>query len=39
MCYKGVSKSVATIGSEIGVDYVLEGSVRTHQNILRLTPG
>ncbi len=37
MCYKGVSKSVATIGSEIGVDYVLEGSVRTHQNILRLT--
>lgn len=37
MCYKGVSKSIATIGSEIGVDYVLEGSVRTHQKILRLT--
>jgi TolB-like protein len=37
MCYKGASKSIATIGSEIGVDYVLEGSVRTHQNILRLT--
>jgi TolB-like protein len=37
MCYKGVSKSIATIGNEIGVDYVLEGSVRTHQNILRLT--
>ena len=37
MCYKGASKSIATIGNEIGVDYVLEGSIRTHQNILRLT--
>ncbi|HXC94545.1 MAG TPA: winged helix-turn-helix domain-containing protein [Edaphobacter sp.] len=37
MCYKGASKSIATIGNEIGVDYVLEGSIRSHQNILRLT--
>jgi TolB-like protein len=37
MCYKNASKSIATIGNEIGVDYVLEGSLRTHQNILRLT--
>jgi TolB-like protein len=37
MCYKGASKSIATIGNEIGVDYVLEASVRTHQGILRLT--
>ncbi len=37
MCYKGVAKSIATIGSEIGVDYVLEGSVRTYQGTLRLT--
>ena len=37
MCYKGVAKSIATIGREIAVDYVLESSVRTHQGILRLT--
>lgn len=37
MCYKGASKSIESIGNEIGVDYVLEGSVRSQDGILRLT--
>jgi TolB-like protein len=37
MCYKGANKSVAAIGAEMGVDYVLESSVRTHHGIYRLT--
>jgi TolB-like protein len=37
MCYKGANKSIAAIGNEIDVDYVLEGSVRGQNGLLRLT--
>ncbi len=37
MCYKGANKSIAEIGKEIGVDYALEGSVRSQDGVLRLT--
>lgn len=35
--YKGKSVSLPTIGSELGVSHVLEGSVRKDENILRIT--
>jgi eukaryotic-like serine/threonine-protein kinase len=37
MQLKGTTKSVATIGQELGVRYVLEGSVRKAGNSLRIT--
>jgi TolB-like protein/DNA-binding winged helix-turn-helix (wHTH) protein/Tfp pilus assembly protein PilF len=37
MHYKGTHQTVATIGSDLGVDYVLEGSVRREANRLRIT--
>jgi TolB-like protein len=37
MCYKGAHKSISEIGKEIGVDYALEGSVRSQDGVLRLT--
>jgi TolB-like protein/DNA-binding winged helix-turn-helix (wHTH) protein/Tfp pilus assembly protein PilF len=37
MAYKGKSKSIAQIGRELGVDYVLEGSVRREGNDARIT--
>jgi TolB-like protein/DNA-binding winged helix-turn-helix (wHTH) protein/tetratricopeptide (TPR) repeat protein len=37
MRYKGVSKDVGQIRSELGVDYVLEGSVRRAGDRLRIT--
>lgn len=35
--YKSVRKSVAEIAAELGVDYILEGSVRTSGNSVRIT--
>ncbi len=35
--YRGSTKSIAEIGSEIGADYALEGSVRAQNGVLRLT--
>jgi TolB-like protein len=37
MHYKGTRQTIATIGSDLGVDYVLEGSVRREANRLRIT--
>ena len=37
MQLKGTNKSVATIGQELGVRYVLAGSVRKAGNSLRIT--
>jgi TolB-like protein len=37
MRYKGSPKSVPEIGEELGVAYVLEGSVRKHGNKVRIT--
>jgi TolB-like protein/tetratricopeptide (TPR) repeat protein len=34
--YRGAGKSIATIGSELRVDYVLEGSIRNQDGILRV---
>ena len=36
MHYKGTEKSVAAIGRELNVDYVLEGSLRLCGEILRI---
>lgn len=35
--YKGTTKSVAEIGQELGVDYLLDGTVRTEGGRLRVT--
>ena len=35
--YKGTTKSVAEIGKELGVDYLLDGTVRTEGGRLRVT--
>ena len=37
MTYKGAKKSVREIARELGVDYVLEGSVRRDQDTVRVT--
>ena len=37
MIYKRTNKSVAQIGQELGVDYVLEGSVRREADRVRIT--
>jgi len=37
MAYKQTSKSVAQIGQELGVNYVLEGSVRRDADLIRIT--
>jgi len=37
MAYKGTDKTVARIGEELGVDYVLEGSVRQDNECVRIT--
>jgi TolB-like protein/DNA-binding winged helix-turn-helix (wHTH) protein/Tfp pilus assembly protein PilF len=37
MQYKGVAKSVAQIGRELGVDYILESSFRREGNRVRIT--
>ena len=37
MAYKQTSKSVAQIGKELGVDYVVEGSVRREGDRVRIT--
>lgn len=37
MQYKGTSKDVRTIGKELGVRYIIEGSVRRFQDDLRIT--
>jgi TolB-like protein len=37
MAYKQTNKSVAQIGQELGVDYVLEGSVRREVDRVRIT--
>lgn len=37
MAYKQANKSVAKIGEELGVNYVLEGSVRRDANHIRIT--
>jgi len=37
MQYKGVQKSVKSIGKELGVRYIIEGSVRKFQDNLRIT--
>jgi serine/threonine protein kinase/Flp pilus assembly protein TadD len=37
MQYKGTNKDIKTIGKELGVRYILEGSVRKLQNDLRIT--
>ncbi len=37
MCYRGLKKTIAEIGSELGVDYALEGSVRSCNGTFRLT--
>jgi len=36
--YKGLKKSVAEIGGELGADYLVEGSVRAENGLLRITP-
>lgn len=36
MHYKGASKSIAEIGAELGVDYVVEGSVRKRDGVQRI---
>jgi TolB-like protein/DNA-binding winged helix-turn-helix (wHTH) protein len=37
MTYKGVNKDIAKIGRELNVDFVLEGSVRTESDRVRIT--
>ncbi|HET7695360.1 MAG TPA: winged helix-turn-helix domain-containing protein [Vicinamibacterales bacterium] len=37
MTYKGGTKSLAVIGKELGVDYLVEGSVRAEADQLRVT--
>lgn len=37
MTYKGVNKDVTRIGRELGVDFVVEGSVRREQDRVRIT--
>ena len=37
MAYKRTSKTIAQIGQELDVDYVLEGSVRRENNDIRIT--
>jgi TolB-like protein/Flp pilus assembly protein TadD len=37
MAYKGTRKSLAEIGSELGADYLIEGSIRGESNLLRIT--
>jgi len=37
MTYKGSNKDVARIGRELGVDFVVEGSVRREQDRVRIT--
>jgi TolB-like protein/DNA-binding winged helix-turn-helix (wHTH) protein len=37
MTYKRTTKSIATIGKELGVDYLVEGSVRAEGDQLRVT--
>jgi serine/threonine protein kinase/Flp pilus assembly protein TadD len=37
MQYKGTSKNIQTIGKELGVRYILEGSIRKFQDDLRIT--
>lgn len=37
MTYKGTTKSLATIGRELGVDYLVEGSVRAEGAQVRVT--
>ena len=37
MHYKGTSKNIAAIGQELGVDYILEGSVRREADRIRVT--
>lgn len=37
MHYKGTNQTIATIGRDLGVDYVVEGSVRRQDNNLRVT--
>jgi serine/threonine protein kinase/Tfp pilus assembly protein PilF len=37
MQYKGVQKSIKAIGKELGVRYIIEGSVRKFQDNLRIT--
>jgi TolB-like protein/DNA-binding winged helix-turn-helix (wHTH) protein/Tfp pilus assembly protein PilF len=37
MVYKGANKDIARIGRELGVDFVLEGSVRREEENLRIT--
>jgi len=37
MTYKGANKDIARIGRELGVDYVLEGSVRRDVDKVRIT--
>jgi adenylate cyclase len=37
MKYKGTKKDIQTIGREIGVQYIMEGSVRKSQDNLRIT--
>jgi TolB-like protein/DNA-binding winged helix-turn-helix (wHTH) protein/Tfp pilus assembly protein PilF len=36
MAYKGTTKSIAEIAKELGVDYILEGSVRRESDRLRI---
>ena len=37
MTYKGVNKDITRIGRELGVDFVVEGSVRREQDRVRIT--
>jgi adenylate cyclase len=37
MKYKGTDKDVRTIGKEAGAHYIVEGSVRSHKNKLRIS--
>ncbi len=37
MAYKGTRKSIAQIGAELGVDYVIEGSARHERGRVRIT--
>ena len=37
MAYKGTTKSLAEIGRELGVDYLVEGSIRAEGDRLRIT--
>jgi serine/threonine protein kinase/tetratricopeptide (TPR) repeat protein len=37
MSYKGTRKSIAEIGRELAVDFAIEGSVRRHENRVRIT--